>query len=212
MTTERQRPLRADARRNRERILEAARTAFASEGLAVPLDEIAHRAGVGPGTVHRHFPSKEALIEAVACEHLERLTLDVRAALADPDAGPAFFAFLARMTAEADTKQDLTEAVASTGGPMGAEAEERAAQLREQFGSLLARAQQAGAVRDDVDAADVQAIVVAALSAGRRRSTDERPGRLAEIVFDCLLPRRLHGRPRRAELSRAIPPGRSPVG
>ncbi|MFI6463384.1 TetR/AcrR family transcriptional regulator [Streptomyces sp. NPDC050538] len=188
MTTERQRPLRADARRNRERILQSARTAFAAEGLAVPLDEIARRAGVGPGTVHRHFPTKEALFEAVVREHLEQLTLDARTALADPEAGPAFFAFLARMTAEADAKQDLTEAITAAGGPMGTEAEKQAAQLRELFGALLSRAQQAGTVRDDVDAEDVQAIVVAALTAGRRRGTRERPGKLAEIVLDCLLP------------------------
>lgn len=192
MTTERQRPLRADARRNRERILQTARTAFAAEGLAVPLDEIARRAGVGPGTVHRHFPTKEMLFEAVVREHLERLTLDARAALADPEAGPAFFAFLTRMTAEADEKQDLTEAITAAGGPMGVEAEELAVQLRELFGALLSRAQQAGTVRDDVDAADVQAIVVAALTAGRRRGTSERPGRLADVVFDCLLPRHIH--------------------
>ena len=53
--------LRADARRNREAVLDAARTAFAAEGLSVPLDEIARRAGVGPGTLYRHFPTKEAL-------------------------------------------------------------------------------------------------------------------------------------------------------
>ena len=58
-------PLRADARRNRERILDAARDAFAEHGRAVPLDEIATRAGVGPGTVYRHFPTKEALFQAV---------------------------------------------------------------------------------------------------------------------------------------------------
>ncbi|MEU6421296.1 TetR/AcrR family transcriptional regulator [Streptomyces spiralis] len=192
MTTERQRPLRADARRNRERILQTARAAFAAEGLAVPLDEIARRAGVGPGTVHRHFPTKEALFEAVVREHLEQLTFDARAALAEADAGPAFFAFLARMTAEADAKQDLTEAITAAGDPMGVEAEELAAQLRELFGALLSRAQQAGAVRDDVDAADVQAIVVAALTAGRRRGTSERPRRLAGLVFDCLLPHHAH--------------------
>ncbi|WOX10568.1 helix-turn-helix domain-containing protein [Streptomyces sp. N50] len=192
MTTERQRPLRADARRNRERILQTARTAFAAEGLAVPLDEIARRAGVGPGTVHRHFPTKEALFEAVVREHLEQLTLDARAALAEAEAGPAFFAFLARMTAEADAKQDLTEAITAAGDPMGVEAEELAAQLRQLFGALLSRAQQAGAVRDDVDAADVQAIVVAALTAGRRRGTSERPRKLAELVFDCLLPHHTH--------------------
>jgi AcrR family transcriptional regulator len=67
------RPLRADARRNRERILAAATAAFAAEGLAVPLDEIARRAGVGPGTLYRHFPAKEALWEAVLYDRLQRL-------------------------------------------------------------------------------------------------------------------------------------------
>lgn len=189
MTVERQRPLRADARRNRERILQTAREAFAAEGIAVPLDEIAHRAGVGPGTVHRHFPTKEALFEAVVREHLEQLAHDVRTALADPEAGPAFFAFLDRMTKKAAAKQDLTEAVMAAGGPMSSETGERAAELGELFGALLRRAQEAGDVRDDVNTADVQAIVVGALAAERRRDARHRPGRLAEVVFDCLLPR-----------------------
>ncbi|MEU5638228.1 helix-turn-helix domain-containing protein [Streptomyces milbemycinicus] len=183
------RPLRADARRNRERILRAARDAFATEGIAIPLDEIARRAGVGPGTVHRHFPTKEALFEAVVREHLERLTHEARGALADTTAGPAFFAFLTKMTAEADAKQDLTEAITGAGGRMSAETEGLAADLRELFDALLTRAQAVGAVRKDVDAADVQAVVVGALVAGRRRGERDRPGRLADMVFDCLLPR-----------------------
>jgi AcrR family transcriptional regulator len=65
-------PAPADARRNRERILEAARAAFAAEGLSVPLDEIARRAGVGPGTLYRHFPTREALAEA-SCTSLYAL-------------------------------------------------------------------------------------------------------------------------------------------
>ncbi|MFI7339836.1 TetR/AcrR family transcriptional regulator [Streptomyces sp. NPDC050085] len=190
MSDRQQRPLRADARRNRERILHTARDAFAAEGIAVPLDEIARRAGVGAGTVHRHFPTKEALFEEVVREHLEQLTRDVRAALdVEAEAGAAFFGFLARMTAEADAKQDLAEAITAAGSPVGARTEELAAELRELFGSLLLRAQQAGAVRDDVDAADVQAVVVAALTAGRRRDAGDRSGRLARVVFDCLLPR-----------------------
>ncbi|MGY0058593.1 TetR/AcrR family transcriptional regulator [Streptomyces sp. LZ34] len=183
------RPLRADARRNRERILRAAREAFAAEGIAVPLDEIARRAGVGPGTVHRHFPTKETLFEAVVREHLEQLAHEARAALADAAAGPAFFAFLTRMATEADAKQDLSEAITEAGGRMGTETEALAADLRDLFDALLTRAQAAGAVRKDVDAADVQAIVVGALVAGRRRGRSDRPGGLAEVVFDCLLPR-----------------------
>ena len=73
------RPLRADARRNRERILAAATAAFAADGLSVPLDEIARRAGVGPGTLYRHFPAKETLWEAVLHDRLQRLADEAEA-------------------------------------------------------------------------------------------------------------------------------------
>src|ERR1700741_2859748 len=72
------RPMRADAARNREKVLRAAREAFAESGYGVPLDEIAARAGVGPGTVYRHFPAKEALFEAVVAARLADLLEDAR--------------------------------------------------------------------------------------------------------------------------------------
>ena len=80
------RELRADARRNRERVLRTAQQLFATEGLGVSLDEIARRAGVGPGTVHRHFPAKEALYLAVATDMLEQLVAQAEelAATGDP--------------------------------------------------------------------------------------------------------------------------------
>jgi AcrR family transcriptional regulator len=192
-----ERPLRADARRNRERILRAARQAFAAEGIGVPLDEIARRAGVGPGTVHRHFPTKEALFESVVVEHLEQLTRDARAAARAEEAGSAFFGFLARMNSEAGAKQDLADAIASAGADLGSAAQQVAADLREIFAALLARAQRAGAVRADVDAADVQAIVLAAVTAQRQRADTARPDRLAALVFDCLRPNEPVAAPRR---------------
>ncbi len=73
------RPLRADARRNRDKVLRAARDAFAVGGIGVPLDEIAARAGVGPGTVYRHFPTKEALFQAVITVRIEDLIADAQA-------------------------------------------------------------------------------------------------------------------------------------
>jgi AcrR family transcriptional regulator len=182
------RPLRADARRNRERILQAARTAFAAEGLGVPLDEIARRAGVGPGTVHRHFPTKESLFEAVVVEHLEQLTRDAQAALDTDEAGSAFFSFLARMMGEADAKQDLADAIVGSGAGMGGATQQVATGLRKTFALLLARAQRAGTVRTDVDAEDVQAIVLAAVTAQRRRGDTARPDRIAGLVLDCLRP------------------------
>ncbi len=141
------RALRADAARNRERVLRAARDAFAESGYGVPLDEIATRAGVGPGTVYRHFPTKEALFEAVVTARVQDLVADARARADGPDPGAAFFGFLGRIAAESAAKRDLPDAIAIAGS------------LREELIAaldvLLRRAQQAGAVRADVRTEDL---------------------------------------------------------
>jgi AcrR family transcriptional regulator len=141
------RALRADAQRNREKVLRAAREVFAVGGYGVPLDEIAARAGVGPGTVYRHFPSKEALFEAVVGARVADLIDDARERGAAADPGDAFFGFLSRMGAEAAAKRDLPDAIAVDGAVQEA--------LLEAFGVLLRRAQQAGAVRADVTMPDL---------------------------------------------------------
>src|SRR3954470_13264654 len=92
------RELRADARRNRERVLRTAQQLFATEGLGISLDEIARRAGVGPGTVHRHFPTKEALYLAVAIDQLRRLVEEAEV-LAGTDDPAAVFRLLSQMMA-----------------------------------------------------------------------------------------------------------------
>src|SRR5579862_4979056 len=141
------RPLRADARRNREKVLRAARDAFAASGFAVPLDEIAARAGVGPGTVYRHFPTKEALFEAVAAGRVEDLIADARARADTANPEEAFFGFMARIGQEAQAKRDLPDAIAVPGPLQDA--------VREALAALLRRAQDAGAVRADVTAGDL---------------------------------------------------------
>src|ERR1700760_3240858 len=107
--------LRADARRNRARALRAARDACAESGYDVPLDEIAARAGVGAGTVYRHFPSKEALFEAVITARVENLVAHPPARSATHHPGPAFLGFLDRVAAEASAKRDLPDAIAIPG-------------------------------------------------------------------------------------------------
>jgi AcrR family transcriptional regulator len=168
-------------------VLEAARAAFAAEGIGVPLDEIARRAGVGAGTVHRHFPTKEALFTAVVTDHLAEQVAAARAAVEADDAGQAFFAFVAQMTAAAQDKKDLADALAGAGVDLTI-ALDAAAELTGLLADLLARAQDAGAVRDDIDTADLHAIVLAAMNAERSRADSERPGRLAQLVCDCLRP------------------------
>src|SRR5581483_4134133 len=189
MTVE-SRPLRADARRNRARVLEAAREAFAAEGLAVPLDEIARRAGVGAGTVYRHFPTKEALFEAVIVDRLDFLVAQAQTALdASPaKAGEAFFEFLDVMLADAGSKKDLADALAGAGVDLRAVTLESATRLNKSLTELLARAQPAGAVRDGIDTADLHAIVFGALAAEQRRADADRPGRIARFVCDGLRP------------------------
>src|ERR1700733_15507536 len=94
------RPLRADAQRNRLRVLEAAEAVFASEGISVPVDVIAEKAGVGVGTLYRHFPTKEKLFEAILIQRLEELVTDARARLGAEDPGSAFFGFLEHLVEE----------------------------------------------------------------------------------------------------------------
>ena len=184
------RPLRADARRNRARVLEAAREVFAAEGLAVPLDEIARRAGVGAGTVYRHFPTKEALFEAVVTERITELAKLGREAVAGitagRDPGEAFFGFLAVVVADAGSKMDLADALVGAGVELQHATLEAAGDLRDALGELLAMAQSADAVRTDIDVADLHALVAAAVAAERARVADGRPGRLTQIISDGL--------------------------
>jgi AcrR family transcriptional regulator len=181
------RPLRADARRNRLRLLQVATDAFAAEGLAVPLDEIARRAGVGPGTLYRHFPTKEALFEAVLRDRLERLAADAQARRDAADPGAALLDFIDRLVAEAAPKRDLTDALAGGGYDLNASLAATAARLRAAIGGLLARAQAAGAIRDDITTADLMALISGILLALRPRPGQRPdPGRAVAVLRDGL--------------------------
>jgi AcrR family transcriptional regulator len=179
-----ERPLRADARRNREKVLRAARDAFATSGFGVPLDEIATRAGVGPGTVYRHFPTKEALFEAVITARIEDLVADARARTGTDDPGAAFFGFLARVGEEAVAKRDLSDAIAIPSTLRD--------DLHAVLDTLLRAAQQAGTVRSDVTTTDLILLLKGMLAAVH----DTSPGgpdpalgeRLLSVVRDGLRP------------------------
>ena len=101
---------RADARRNRLQILQAAETCFAEQGIGVPIDDIARSACVGVGTVYRHFPTKEALVEAVIITRMGKLTAEARALATSDDPTEAFFTFLERLAEEGSAKRDLVDA------------------------------------------------------------------------------------------------------
>jgi len=144
------RPQRADAQRNRARILEAAENVFAVEGIEVPVDLIAEKAGVGVGTLYRHFPTKEKLCEAVLLDRLSALTADARALADADDPKAAFFGFVAHFVEEGAAKRDLIVAVMGAGMEVDTFSEAVKADLNDAIGVLLQRAQAVGAVRPDV--------------------------------------------------------------
>ena len=177
------RPLRADARRNRERVLEAAEQVFATEGVSAPIDEVARVAGVGVGTCYRHFPTKEALFEAIVLRRLEQLTELARGLSTAEDAGAAFFQFIDRFGALVGEKRDLSDALEAAGVDVKARAAGPSDELRSAATVLLERAQAAGAVRDDVDAADLFGLIV-----GTCKMADASAPRMLGIVCDGLRP------------------------
>jgi AcrR family transcriptional regulator len=192
-------PLRADARRNRERLLEAAAVAFAAEGLSVPLDEIARRAGVGPGTLYRHFPTKEVLFEAVLHDRLQRLADDAQALRDAEDPATALLDFIDRLIAEAVLKRDLADALAIGGTEKNADTElnagtekntvltATATHLRRQVGHLLSRAQRTGAIRADITTADLMALISGIVFAVRPRPIGQAdPQRAIAVLRDGL--------------------------
>jgi AcrR family transcriptional regulator len=174
--------LRADARRNRARVLAAAQEAFADKGPGVPLDEIARRAGVGAGTVYRHFPSKESLFEAVVLDGVERLSEQARERLDAPDPGRAFFDFLDIVAEQAMLNRALCEAIESAGSGL-AKRLEPSTDFRARLGELLRHAQAAGAVREDVEPSDLTALLAGYLAI-KRHSPADRP--LSRILTDGL--------------------------
>ena len=179
------RPLRADAARNRARVLEVAYETFAAEGLAVPIDEIARRAGVGAGTVYRHFPTKEDLYRAVIEDRINRIVDDGRGLLASGDPGQALFGFLRSMVLQwGATDRGLAEALAGLGVDVKAALPEAEDQLLGLLADLLRAGQKAGTVRRDLDVPDVKALLVGAQA--MQTYNAEAADRLTEVVLDGL--------------------------
>ncbi|MFG1933238.1 TetR/AcrR family transcriptional regulator [Mycobacterium sp. NPDC048908] len=183
--TETARPLRADAARNRARVLEVAYQTFAAEGLGVPIDEIARRAGVGAGTVYRHFPTKEDLYRAVIEDRIDRIVADGRDLLASADPGEALYAFLRSMVLQwGATDRGLAEALAGLGVDVKTAVPDAEESFLGLLGDLLRAAQKAGTVRRDLDVRDVKALMVGAQAIQAYNA--EAADRLTEVVLDGL--------------------------
>ena len=180
------RKLRADAARNRARVLDVAYEAFAAEGLAVPIDEIARRAGVGAGTIYRHFPTKESLFQAIVANRIDRLVEHADTLTDDREPGDALFAFLTTMVAEGATDQGLIDALAGVGFDFAQAAPGAEQRFMAVLGDLLTRAQQAKKVRADIDVNDLKALVVGCQAMQRYSGNAGVTERLLAIVRDGL--------------------------
>ena len=184
------RPMRADARRNYDRLLSAALAAFAEHGADdASLEEIARRAGVGIGTLYRHFPTRQALLEAVYRDQVEALRARADELRESDSPADALAAWLRALVAFSSTKHSLTTALLETLGKDSDLLSACSMVICGAADTLLTRAQQAGVVRADADPLDVIRLVHAVNIATQRGPTD--PGqtdRLLGLILDGLRP------------------------
>lgn len=180
------RPLRADAQRNRELLLSAAVAAFARNSADVTLESIAKDAGVGIGTLYRHFPSREALVDAAYRSELARLCDRVPELLAESSADKALRTwmdlFLEYMTTKRGMSEALRKVIASGGNPFT----ESRARLLAAFTVLLMAGAADGTLRTDIDAADLMASVSGVSLATGEPGQREQAGRLLDLLMDGL--------------------------
>jgi AcrR family transcriptional regulator len=153
------RPMRADARRNREKLIEAARAVFTRDGAAASLEAIAAEAGVGIGTLYRHFPTRIDVVEAVYLSDVGQLAETARRVVSELEPWPALVEFFAAFTRYAETKQALlTEIHQSFERDPGLKSQVRET-INGSFQLVMDYARDAGVIRDDVDGNDVTQII-----------------------------------------------------
>jgi AcrR family transcriptional regulator len=181
--------MRSDAQANRDRVLVAAEEVFGESGKAGSTEEVARRAGVGIGTVFRHFPTKQLLVEATIVRHLTLLTNAARARGEDDDAGTAFRMTFQELVSGAPAKAALVALLEESAESADTtdEVEAAASALRDAVEVLLSRGQEAGEVRADATVDEVYMLIKALASARGDRAVVDRA---VDIVLDGLSPRR----------------------
>ncbi|MGO1054705.1 TetR/AcrR family transcriptional regulator [Crossiella sp. CA198] len=157
-------PQRADAVRNRDRVLATARAAMAAGDLSLQLNELARQAGVGVGTVYRNFPTRQALIEALADDRFEQLLVEVAQAVAEVDAWAALTRLAGSMVALSLAEPGLAEVMAN-GSAAGTDTADRKRRLDEATEALLDRARSDGQLKAEVNAEDLRLLLCGVLHA-----------------------------------------------
>jgi AcrR family transcriptional regulator len=182
-----ERHLRADAQRNRERILEAAATLMAAHGIDVPIDEIAQLAQVGVGTVYRNFPTKGALFEALLLARIAPLVSAARTAATDQDPGDAFIAFVRQMSDEFADFRALADAMLEAGVDLSEAKQRISGELIVAVEELLRQAQVAGRIRPDVTITDISAMMAGLSHADPSFMDPPQRQRCVALVCDSLM-------------------------
>jgi AcrR family transcriptional regulator len=180
---------RADARSNRARILDAAEEVFGQGGESASTEEVARLAGVGIATVFRHFPAKSDLLDEVLARRFERLRERAERLAGRPDPGPALFGMFTEMVSDAPSKIAIAEALVEAGGETdpGSRAARASGELQQAVGVLLQRAQEAGAVRADVELPELYALLIGmSRAAAYTRLDPDVRARALGVVFDGL--------------------------
>ncbi|MGF6884317.1 AcrR family transcriptional regulator [Nocardia sp. GAS34] len=178
--------MRADAQRNYERMLSAAAETFAEEGPNASLNEIARRANVGPGTLYRHFPNRQALLAAVLRERIEALVARAEELMSTTDPDNALREWLRAFLTHARTDHGLGAALTEP-VDLGFDCH---ATIHEAAHAVVSHAQRAGSVRADVHARDVIQLIVGIALTTSHSTDPDRPERLLGLVMDTLYERR----------------------
>jgi AcrR family transcriptional regulator len=166
-------PMRADAVRNHEKILLAAEEIFALDGVTVPIDLIAERAGVGIGTLYRHFPTKESLYEAIVVTRISNVLKIADRYANDEDPGQALFNFLREFATQVADKQDLFESLIQAGIDIKSKLADQVEELVRRVDVLRQLAVDAGTVRADVTTTDMLNLVMGSCHAASHSDDDD---------------------------------------
>ncbi len=158
---------------------------FSERGASASTEEVARRAGVAIGTVFRHFPTKDDLLRAIMKDLLQQLSGEAASLAAEGDPATALFTFFTRMVSQAAAKKTVIDLLAATGTAI--DIAEPVQGLQQQITELLALAKRAGAVREDVQIAEVTALLVSTCQGAlQARWNSDLQGRVLTVIFDGL--------------------------
>lgn len=182
------RPARADAQRNREKLLAAARAAFAAADSTVSLEAIARDAGVGIGTLYRHFPTRQALVEVVYAAELDDVVSSASTLLVDLPPDAALRAWMDRYAAFFTTKHGMIDVLRAGGTSGNVATPTTRARVTAAIAPILTDGARAGSLRAGVDPEDVIAMLLGVFLSTAASGTPEQNDRLLDLIIDALRP------------------------